>query len=236
VYTPKGAIPKSMSPQAGFILQEEVVPRLRSAIPNTVPLVGADNVEELVQDGTVLALRLLNSAKRSGRKVTGGNLAFYTLQTLRSGRRSTPQRKNDPPNPYAQLRGACKVQSLDEPLLAEKGSDEPLTLGETLAARTEDPCTVATRHLDWAALVEALDKTAAEILSCLIIGADLTTLVPKLKRSRSALRGDKDRLAQLVLEHLGEDILARVQESPRWQSDVAANREKLACRCDRRAT
>src|SRR5207244_3709703 len=139
-------------------------------------------VEELVQDGTVLALRLLHSAKRSGRKVTGGNLAFYTLKMLRSGRRSTGQRKNDPLNPKAQLNGACRVQSLDEPLLAEEGSDEPLTLGETLAARTEDPCTAATRRLDWAALVDALDRTAAEILCCLIVGVDLTELVPKLKR------------------------------------------------------
>jgi len=51
----------------------------------------------------------------------------------------------------------------------------------------------------------------------------------------NALQNDKDRLAQLVREHLGEDILTRVQEAPRWKEHVAANREKLACRYERQA-
>ncbi len=215
------------------LLLYHVQPRLRNSIPYTVPLVGAEDIEELVQDGTMLALRLLDSAKRSGRKVTGGNIAFYTLKMLRAGRRSTGERRNDPLNPKSQLNGSCRIQSLDEPLGAEEGSDEPLTLGETLAARTEDPGIAATRRLDWATLVAALDRTAAEILCCLIAGVDLTALVPKLKRSRSALQGDKDRLAQLVRDHLGDDVLARVQESPRWMDNLATSREKLACRYER---
>jgi len=217
------------------LLLYQVQPRLRNSIPLTVPLIGADDVEELVQDGSVLALRILDSAKRSGRKVTGGNIAFFTLKMLRAGRRSTGERRNDPLNPKSQLNGSCRVQSLDEPLGAEEGSDEPLTLGETLAARTEDPGIAATRRLDWATLVAALDNTATEILCCLIAGVELTTLVSKLKRSRSAIQGDKDRLAQLVREHLGEDILARVQETPQWKDHIAANREKLACRYERQA-
>ena len=43
-----------------------------------------------------MALRLLNSTTRSGRKVTGGNVAFYIIKMLRSGRRSTGERRNDP--------------------------------------------------------------------------------------------------------------------------------------------
>jgi hypothetical protein len=49
------------------------------------------------------------------------------------------------------------------------------------------------------------------------------------------LQGDKQRLAQLVREHLGQDILNQVQQSPRWMDTVAANREKLACRYERQA-
>ena len=40
-----------MSPQAGLMLVEEIAPRLRSAIPNAVRRVGAEDSEELVQDG-----------------------------------------------------------------------------------------------------------------------------------------------------------------------------------------
>ena len=186
-----------------------------------------------MQDGTVIALRLLNSTARSGRKITGGNVAFYTVKMLRSGRRSTGERRNDPMHPKAQLNGTCSVQSLDEPVGFGE-ADEPLTLGDCLAARTEDPSVTATRRLDWEPLVAALDPTARAVLGCLMEGQDLTTLVPKLRRSRSALQNDKDRLAQLVREHLGEDILVQVQESPRWTDNIAANRQKAACRYERR--
>ncbi len=140
-----------------FILQE-VQPRSRAAVVRSVPVVGTDDVSELVQDGTVMALRLLSSTTRSGRKVTGGNVTFDVIKMLRSGRRSTGERRK---------------------------------------------------------------------------GQDLTTLVVKVKRSRSSLQAYKERLAQLVREHLGEDILLQVQESPRWMDNVAANREKAACRYER---
>ncbi len=73
-----------------------------------------------------------------------------------------------------------------------------------------------------------------EVLRCLMEGEDLTTLVPKLRRSRSSLQHDKERLARLVCEHLGQDILLQVQTQPRWMDNVAASREKLACRHKRR--
>jgi len=67
----------------------------------------------------------------------------------------------------------------------------------------------------------------------LVEGQDLTTLVAKLRRSRSALQQDKQRLARLVCEHLGQDVLLQVQSQPRWTDNIAAHREKLACRYDR---
>jgi len=54
--------------------------------------------------------------------------------------------------------------------------------------------------------------------------------VPKLKRSRSALQGDKQRLARQTIELFGSDILAEVQRLPRWRESLVATREKLACR------
>jgi hypothetical protein len=44
-----------MSPQAGWLLQEQVVPRLRSVIPHAVHCVGCEDAEELIQDATALA-------------------------------------------------------------------------------------------------------------------------------------------------------------------------------------
>jgi hypothetical protein len=42
-------------------------------------------------------------------------------------------------------------------------------------------------------------------------------------------------LSGLVREHLVEDVLARVQEQPRWRDDVEVTRQKLACRHERRS-
>jgi len=69
----------------------------------------------------------------------------------------------------------------------------------------------------------------------LVEGRELTTLVPKLKRSRSALGSDKQRLARLAIEHLGADVLTEVQRSPQWRDNLVAAREKLACRYERQS-
>ena len=105
----------------------ELEPRLRAAVPQLVPMIGADDPEELVQDGLVIALRISRSAQAAGKKVTVGNLVFYTLRHLRSGRRSTGARQNDVLHPAAALRGHCQVQSLDQPLNHNDESDEALT-------------------------------------------------------------------------------------------------------------
>ena len=92
----------------------------------------------------------------------------------------------------------------------------------------------ATRRLDWEPVVALLDTIAGKVLKCLLEGRELTTLVPKLKRSRSALQTDKQRLADLVREHLGPDILILVQEEPCWRHNIEANRQRAACRHERK--
>jgi hypothetical protein len=78
-----------MSPQAGWILQEEIVPRLRSAIPRNVNYVGSEDAEELIQDARCLAAKLLDNAERANKTVTPGNIAYFTILHMKSGRRST---------------------------------------------------------------------------------------------------------------------------------------------------
>ena len=114
-----------MNRKAETQLLLELEPRVRAAIPQLVPIVGADDPQELLQDGLVIALRLYRSARAVGKKVTVGNLAFYTIRHLRSGRRSTGERKNDVLHPAAQLRGHSHLHSLDQPLSNCDESDEP---------------------------------------------------------------------------------------------------------------
>ena len=96
-----------MSPQAGWILQEEVLPRLRSAIPRTVNYVGCEDAEELVQDATTIAAKMLHSVELAGKTVTPGNIAYYAIQHVKSGRRSTGSSTLDVMGRGTQLNGTA---------------------------------------------------------------------------------------------------------------------------------
>jgi hypothetical protein len=218
-----------MSPQSEQLLVEQIAPRIRSSLSNA-PQVGADDLEEMTQDGLALAATLLTSAEVRGKQVSAGNIGYYSSRLVRQGRRSTGLSKTDPLHPAAQITGRCTLMSLDAPLSSETDGEPVMCLHDVLASRTEDPAMSAIRRLDWQRLVPLLDPNTREVLVCLSKGEDLTTLVPKLKRSRSALQSDKRHLAALVHEHLGPDILLQVQEAPRWRDDVEANRQKLVCR------
>ena len=102
-----------------------------------------------------------------------------------------------------------------------------------LESRADDPAVDAGRRLDWAQLIKQLDRVTRAILRALADGQELTLLVPGLKCSRSTLQAHKQRLARLIRECLGEDILRQVQELPRHRDAVHASREKQACRWER---
>lgn len=210
----------------------EVAPRLRVGIGSSIPRAGGEDDSELLQDGLVIALGLLHSAQAKGKQVTVGNIAYYTIKNLRAGRRSTGFRKNDPLHPASQLNG-CRTYSLDEPVPAQDGED--LTLDDVLASPADDPAMEAGRRLDWQGLLHNLDDVAKGILRVLADGSELTRLVSPLKLSRSSLQTRKEKLAKLIRECLGEDILLQVQEHPGWRNGLEATREKLACRWARQA-
>ena len=218
-----------MSPQAGEMLVQEIAPRIRNSLASSLPQVGADDPAELCQDGIAIAATLLASAEARGKSISAGNVAFYATRLVRQGRRSTGQSTTDAMSPRTQIAARCRVESLDQPIVGEAEGDD-LCLHDVLAAGNADPSQEAAKRLDWKPLVDSLDATARKILHCLMAGEYLTTLVPKLKRSRSSLQNDKMGLARLAIEHLGADILTEVQRLPQWRDNIVAGREKMACR------
>src|SRR5258708_22296456 len=124
--------------------------------------------------------------------------APIATRLVKQGRRSYGQSRTDVMSPGTQITGRSRVMSLDEPLAGEAESDDIMCLHDVLAARSADPSQEAAKRLDWKPLVASLDSKAREVLLCLVEGGELTTLVPKLKRSRSALQTDKERMAKLI--------------------------------------
>jgi hypothetical protein len=80
-----------MSPQAGWILTEEIVPRLKNTVPRTVKGIGTEDAAELIQDATAIAAQMLHSVELtkllamltprnlSSRKIAGNLSAFIFL-------------------------------------------------------------------------------------------------------------------------------------------------------------
>ncbi|MGH7970761.1 MAG: hypothetical protein ACREIC_18710 [Limisphaerales bacterium] len=221
-----------MNPQAGELLVQEIAPRIRSSM-NGRPAFGCEDAEEQAQDAVVIAAQLLLSAQARGKQVTPGNIAYYAVGLVRQGRRSSGQSKTDVMHPYTQINGRAAVVSLDAPLTSEAEGEEIMSLHDSLAANAEDPAITAGRRLDWATLLSSLDAIALALLVCMAAGEPLTSLVPKLKRTRSTLQSEKNRLARLVREHLGQNILQQVQEVPRWRDNLSAWHAKSACRYER---
>ncbi|MGA3181887.1 MAG: hypothetical protein ABSF38_16225 [Verrucomicrobiota bacterium] len=120
-----------MTPLAGDVLCTEVAPRLQSAVPAAVNFVGCEDAEELVQDGTAMAAKMMCNAERAGKKVTrsatgrlneisAGNIAYYAIQHLKSGRRSVGYSSADVMATATQLKGRTRLTSLEEVVASDE--------------------------------------------------------------------------------------------------------------------
>ena len=224
-----------MSSHADTVLVDEIVPRLRHLIPHQVPCLGAEDAEELLQDATLMAARLLQRCREQGKTVTPGNIAYYTLLHLRSGRRSHSASRSDALGSRTQLMGHSRVMAMEAAVAADDASaEEPMTLADVLASDAEDPSETAARNLDWQALVATLDDRALAVLDCLADEVRLQEVATQHGVSRSTVQGWRNQLTELVRSFLGADVLHQIQRPPQWRENLSALREQLACRLDRR--
>jgi len=225
-----------MSPKSCWLLQEEIIPRLMSAIPQVVNCVGAEDSHELVQDGTAMAAKMLTNVERSKKRVTPGNIAFYTIQHLKSGRRSTGSSISDVYGSQTQLNGRAKLTSLEEVAgNAEESGEEIFLLHDVLSnADAEDPSMTAARKLDWQMFWSRLSKREKAMVQFVAEGRPLRKAARALRCSRLVVKNTKRDLALKLLDFMGSDILAQVQRSPWWKKDLQAIQEKMACREERR--
>ncbi len=224
-----------MSCYVDNVLTDEIVPRLRHLIPHPVSFVGAEDAEEVLQDATLMAARLLARARANGKTVTPGNIAYYTMLHVRCGRRSHSAGRSDVMGTRTQIVGNSRVTSLAAPIPAEEQSlDEPMTLGDVLASDAEDPSESAARNLDWQAFLATLDERTLAILNCLAHEIPLQTVADDHDVSRTTVQTWRKSLPQAVRSFMGEELLYWLQQAPAWQENLRSFREQLACRLERR--
>ena len=97
-----------------------------------------------------LAAKMLHNTEQAGKKVTPGNIAYYTIQHLKSGRRSTGSSTVDVYGSGTQLKGKTRLNSLEEVVASnEENGSEIYELHDVLGSDEEDPGTKAARDMDW---------------------------------------------------------------------------------------
>lgn len=222
-----------MSPHAGFILTEEIVPRLKTAIPH-IKLVGAEDKEELLQDAIVVAAQMLDRLEQIGKQVTPGNVAYYTLLHMKSGRRSTGSGRTDVMSSGGQLDGNSCVLSFQEPAGIDPETGEEIALGELLSCDRDDPALHASRVLDWEEFIDTHDERYRSMIQDIGEGRTLKDTAQAYGGGFSRIYQLKQKLARELREFMGEEAIADSARVPHWRGTVRADFERAACRADRR--
>jgi hypothetical protein len=223
-----------MTTQAGTLLVDEITPRLRTLVPKSVKPVGAEDEEELLQDAITIAAQMLDRVEQQGKAVTPGNIAYYTVLHLKSGRRSQGSSCVDTMAAGTQLEGNSSVLSFEQEVGYDPELDAPITLGELLASEHEDPAMEAARNVDWELFIATHDYRYGLIIRGMAEGQSLKTTAERTGHLYMSLYGLKEKLAEDVRAYLGEHAIAESVKMPRWKASIARDREKTACRADRR--
>jgi hypothetical protein len=225
-----------MSPQAAWILQEEICPRLSSTVPSAVLCVGAEDHQELVQDGITMAARMLVRVEEQGKlgKVSASNISYYTIQHLKSGRRANGTSSVDIMASGTQLNGSTRLHSLSEVVCQSECGDEILELHDVITNDQDDPSVQAARKLDWQTLCTGLTKIERLLVQCLVNGLGIREAAEIAKVSYWTMRTHLKKLANKVIEFMGIDILRDIALIPGWRIGLDCERELMACRADRR--
>jgi hypothetical protein len=224
---------KKMTVEAGRLLVEEIAPRLKTATAYIKP-VGCEDREELYQDGLCMAAHLLAAVERQGKKVTAGNVAFYTILHLKSGRRSHSAARTDAMGSGTQLDGKSSVLSFEAEIGYDPELDEPIRLGDLLTCSQDDPAQTAGRNVDWQEFIDSHDYRYGVILKDFAEGRTVMDRAKENGERYSQVRKLKDRMAVELREHLGQSAMADSVRAPGWRAGILAEKERVACKADRR--
>ena len=222
-----------MSPKAGFVLLDQIEPRLRATMPY-IRGVGAEDTEELLQDALTVAAKMLHDLEERGKEVTPGNVAYYTILHMKSGRRSYSAGRTDVLGSGTQLDGLSSVLSFEEPAGYDPETDEEIPLGDMLSGSEDDPAMAASRAVDWEDFLGTHNHRYGAMVSDFAQGRHAKDTAARFGFSSSWAHDLKGKLAADLREHFGEDAIADSMQVPSWRGNIMVDHEKAACRADRR--
>ncbi len=201
-------------------------------IPRQVAPIAPEDHVELYQDGVALAAQLLTSCIQKGKAVTPGNIAHYTVQLLKSGRRSTGSKSTDPLGTMTRLKQRAEPVSTEQPVSIE-GEGEPLSFADFLTDERDDPGTEALRRVSWEELERDLNPREKAVVTALGEGHGLRDTARRMSLAPSALSAARNSLAGKIRESWGDEVVQESGEAPTWVPSLQANRQRKRARYTR---
>jgi len=188
-----------------YMLVDEIVPRLRAAA-HSIPKVGCEDDDEITQDATLMAARMMESAEQAGRTFTAGNMAYYAAKAARSGRRSYYAGRSDVMSPGCQIDGMARHDWLDDAVEFESG--ESGTLHDVVAAsgyqgEEPDPAEEAARNLDWEMFLASHPPRHRIAIQVLVEGGTMREAGKRCGLKDSAALNLKRKIAEDLIEFFG---------------------------------
>jgi len=225
-----------MSPMMGEMLVTQVVPRLRAAA-SSIPKVGHEDDEEIVQDATLMAARMMDSAEKSGQPFTAGNIAYYAARAARSGRRSYYTGRSDAMSPGCQIDGNARHDPLDGDIVFDCG--EPGSMHDVVsgyAGHESDPAEEAARNLDWETFLATHPPRHRVAILVLVKGGTMREAGRRCGLGDASASNLKRRIAADLIGFFGPDIIRRLLDGirPGWESDLRMSRERHLCHATQR--
>jgi hypothetical protein len=181
-----------------------------------------------------MAARMLDRIEQQGKlgKVTPGNIAYYTIQHLKSGRRANGISSVDIMASGTQLNGASKLHSLNEVVSQSEGGDEIFELHDVISNDHEDPSVQATRKLDWDTFMSGLSKMEKLVVEFICAGRTLREAGRSVGVGDSTMQTHRKKIAAKIVDFMGAGIIADSTREPRWRDNIHAGRERQAVRLE----
>lgn len=218
-----------------MMLANQIMPLIVSAVyRGAVKPVGHEDKDDLISEATVIAANNLESCEHRGKTVSPNSLAFYAVQTLKTGRRACGGSRGDVMSPAAALSGMTRLRSMDESVGVDE--DDPsgeLTLHDCIASPVEDADVAAARELDWEPVVAGMDERRRGILMATADGTGTAELAQEYGVTAPRICQLRESIGEYIVNAWGDNGLANVTTPSKWRAGLRAGVERRAGRYER---
>ena len=113
-------------------------------------------------------------------------------------------------------------------------SDEPINLGSLLASGQEYPSNEAARNIDWELFRSTHDYRYGILVTGMAEGQHLKATAEKSGHLTAASTGSRKGWPRICGNSWASTAIEDSLHSPAWKSTLIADKERIACRTDRR--